>query len=144
MDLGIAGGTNSAAYGINSNGMVVGYTMMANGGMEPMMSADDLSGTSGMMNMGMGNLGAVGGESWFVNDAGAIAAGGSGIIKSSAQSHLWISGNGLQKSNSDDTTRFVYDSYGGYKIYSGPGAGAARGRSSRSRDGPARRRRRRS
>jgi hypothetical protein len=49
----------------------------------------------------------------------AIKAGGTGIIQSTASSYLWISGNSLQKANSDDTTRWQYDDYGGYKVYGG-------------------------
>ncbi len=49
----------------------------------------------------------------------ALKAAGSGIIQSTANSYLWISGNSLQKANSDDTTRWQYDDYGGYKVYAG-------------------------
>jgi hypothetical protein len=49
----------------------------------------------------------------------ALRVAGSGIIQSTASSYLWISGNGLQKSVSDDTTRFEYDEYGGYKVSGG-------------------------
>jgi hypothetical protein len=49
----------------------------------------------------------------------AIAATGTGIIQSTAKSYIWISGNNLQKSDSDDTTEFEYDLYGGYKVYGG-------------------------
>jgi len=49
----------------------------------------------------------------------AIKADGSGIIQSTARSYLWISGNSLQKGNSDDTTRFEFDPYGGYEVYGG-------------------------
>jgi hypothetical protein len=74
------------------------------------------------------NFGVVG-RSWspngygglFANEGGGVAlqAGGSGIIQSTANSYLWISGNGLQKGDSNDTTRFEFDSYGGYKVYGG-------------------------
>jgi hypothetical protein len=53
----------------------------------------------------------------------AIEAGGNGIIQSTARSYLWISGNSLQKGNSDDTTRWEYDDYGGYRVYSGAEGG---------------------
>jgi len=49
----------------------------------------------------------------------ALKAAGSGIIQSTASSYLWISGNSLQKANSDDTTRWEYDDYGGYRVYGG-------------------------
>ncbi len=49
----------------------------------------------------------------------ALAARGTGIIQSTAKSYLWISGNSLQKANSDDTTEVEYDLYGGYKAYNG-------------------------
>ena len=49
----------------------------------------------------------------------ALKAAGSGIIQSTANSFLWISGNSLQKANSDDTTRWEYDDYGGYRVYGG-------------------------
>ncbi len=49
----------------------------------------------------------------------AIKAGGTGIIQSTARSYLWISGNALQKADSNDATRLAYDVYGGYKVYGG-------------------------
>ncbi len=55
----------------------------------------------------------------FVLKGVALKAAGSGIIQSTAKSYLWISGNSLQKANSDDTTRWAYDDYGGYKVYAG-------------------------
>jgi hypothetical protein len=58
------------------------------------------------------------GRAWYGLGV-ALKAAGSGIIQSTANSYLWISGNGLQKGNSDDTTRFVYDQYGGYQVFSG-------------------------
>jgi len=74
------------------------------------------------------NFGVVG-TSWSPNGYGghfsnqgdgvALRTSGSGIIQSTANSYLWISGNGLQKGDSDDTTRFEFDSYGGYKVYGG-------------------------
>ncbi len=91
MDLGTAGGTNSEAYCINSNRSVVGYTMMSTGSDEPIMSTNALFGSSSMTTMGMGSMGASGGQSWFVNDMGANVgqaqmAGGN--------YHAFISGNG--------------------------------------------------
>lgn len=49
----------------------------------------------------------------------SIFASGTGRIKSKANSYLFISGNTLQKSNSADTTQFVYDSVGGYQVFGG-------------------------
>ena len=49
----------------------------------------------------------------------AINAMGTGIIKSSAKSYLWISGNDLRPKNSTDTTQFEMDIYGGVKVRSG-------------------------
>lgn len=49
----------------------------------------------------------------------AIKASGTGIIQSTARSYLWISGNALQKADSNDATRLAYDIYGGYKVYGG-------------------------
>lgn len=49
----------------------------------------------------------------------AIRAAGTGIIQSTANSYLWISGNALQKANSTDTTLFIYDLYGGYQVRGG-------------------------
>jgi hypothetical protein len=49
----------------------------------------------------------------------AIKAAGAGTIQSTANSYLWISGNSLQKGNSEDSTRFEFDSYGGYEVYGG-------------------------
>ena len=73
MDLGTAGGTNSEAYCLNSNRMVVGYTMMSDGSMEPIMSTNAVMGSGSMMTMGIGGMGASGGQSWFVNDVGNTA-----------------------------------------------------------------------
>jgi hypothetical protein len=57
---------------------------------------------------------------YFRNSNGvALKAVGSGIIQSTARSYVWISGNSLQKANSDDTTEFEYDLYGGYKVNGG-------------------------
>jgi hypothetical protein len=49
----------------------------------------------------------------------AIRAAGTGVIQSTAKSYLWISGNALQKANSADTTVFIYDLYGGYRVQGG-------------------------
>jgi probable HAF family extracellular repeat protein len=73
MDLGTAGGTNSEAYCINSNRMVVGYATMSDGSQEPIMSTNVMLGSSGMMTMGMGGMGASGGQFWFANDLGTTA-----------------------------------------------------------------------
>ncbi len=70
MDLGTAGGTKSEAYCLNSNRMVVGYAMMSNGTEQPIMSTNALMGSTSMMTMGMGGMGASGGQLWFVNDLG--------------------------------------------------------------------------
>ena len=46
----------------------------------------------------------------------AIRASGTGIIQSTAKSYVWISGNNLRKKDSDDTTEFECDIYGGVKV----------------------------
>jgi probable HAF family extracellular repeat protein len=73
MDLGTAGGTNSEAFCINSNRMVVGYTMMGDGSERPVMATNALMGSSSMMTMGMGGMGASGGQAWSINDLGNTA-----------------------------------------------------------------------
>jgi probable HAF family extracellular repeat protein len=95
MDLGTGGGTNSEAYCINSNRSVVGYAMMSNGSMEPIMSTNASYGSSSMMTMGMGGMGgASGGQAWSINNMGddvgqaqmsggnyhAFASGGGGMM----------------------------------------------------------------
>jgi probable HAF family extracellular repeat protein len=91
MDLGTAGGTNSEAYCINGNRMVVGYAMMSNGSMEPIMSTNALFGSSSMMTMGMGGMGASGGQSWSVNDMGDTA----GMAQMAGGNHHgFVSGSG--------------------------------------------------
>jgi probable HAF family extracellular repeat protein len=91
MDLGTAGGTNSEAYCINSNRMVVGYAMMSNGSMQPIMSTNARFGSSSMMTMGMGGMGASGGQSWFVNDMGDAA----GLAQMpGGNHHAFVSGSG--------------------------------------------------
>ncbi len=91
MDLGVAGGTNAEACGINSNRMVVGFTTEAGGVMQPIMSTNALRGMSGMTTMGMGGMGATGGQSWFVNEMGNF----SGQAQMSAGNHhAFVSGGG--------------------------------------------------
>ena len=90
MDLGLSGGTNAEAYGINSNRMVVGFTMESGGGMQPIMSTNALQGMSGMTTMGMGGVGATGGQSWFVNDMGTIAGQSQ---MSAGNHHAFVSGS---------------------------------------------------
>ena len=91
MDLGTAGGTNSEAYCINSNRMVVGYAMMSNGSEQPIMSTNAIYGSSSMTSMGMGGMGAVGGQSWFVNGIGDTAGQAQ---MSGGNFHATVSGNG--------------------------------------------------
>jgi len=52
-------------------------------------------------------------------DGVAIAAAGTGVITSTAQSSLWISGNGVRPYHQNDTTIIDMDTIGGAKIYSG-------------------------
>jgi hypothetical protein len=49
----------------------------------------------------------------------AIVAAGTGTIKSSAQSSIWISGNGVRPYHASDTTVIDMDTTGGAKIYPG-------------------------
>lgn len=91
MDLGTAGGTNSEAYCINSNRMVVGYAMMSNGSTQPIMSTNAMLGSSSMMGMGMGGMGASGGQSWFVNDMGQTAGQAQ---MPGGNYHAFVSGSG--------------------------------------------------
>jgi hypothetical protein len=51
----------------------------------------------------------------------ALKAAGSGVIQSTAESYLWVSGNSLVKAKSDDTTKFSRDLYGGFVITGGSG-----------------------
>jgi hypothetical protein len=53
----------------------------------------------------------------------AISAEGSGIIKSTAKSYVWISGRGVRPYSANDSTRINMDSIGGAKIYRGTAAG---------------------
>ena len=91
MDLGTAGGTNSAAYCINSNRMVVGGTMMSDGTMDPIMSTNAQFGGSSMMTMGMGSMGASGGQSWYVNEMGDTAGQ---AMMSGGNYHAFVAGGG--------------------------------------------------
>ncbi len=91
MDLGVAGGTNAEAYCINSNRMVVGYAMMSNGSAQPILSTNAMYGSSSMMTMSMGGMGASGGQSWFVNDMGNIAGQAQ---MSGGNFHAIVSGSG--------------------------------------------------
>ena len=49
----------------------------------------------------------------------AIAAEGTGRITSTAQSHLWISGNGVRPWHHTDSTYIDMDTIGGAKVYPG-------------------------
>jgi hypothetical protein len=53
----------------------------------------------------------------------AIVAGGTGIIRSAAQTSLWISGNGVRPFNSADSTIINMDTVGGALISRGVTAG---------------------
>jgi hypothetical protein len=53
----------------------------------------------------------------------AIKAEGTGIIRSTARSYVWISGNDLRKKHSTDTTRFECDTFGGVKVRRGADPG---------------------
>ncbi|HEV2247304.1 MAG TPA: hypothetical protein VGW37_11685 [Terriglobia bacterium] len=91
MDLGTAGGTNAEAYCINSNRMVVGGARMSDGTMEPIMSTNATMGSGSMTTMGMGGMGASGGESWSVNNLGQTAGQG---LMSGGNQHAFVSGGG--------------------------------------------------
>jgi hypothetical protein len=53
----------------------------------------------------------------------ALAAGGTGVITSTAQTALWISGNGVRPWNWDDSTEISLDTIGGAFIRRGADAG---------------------
>jgi hypothetical protein len=107
--------TSSGLYGhaTGASGLTYGITGVA--------ESPDGRGVYGIGN-GVGVYGSstAGYGGYFRSTSGvALRVAGSGIIRSAARSYLWISGNGLQKAVSDDTTRFVYDDYGGYQVYAG-------------------------
>ena len=83
------------------------------------VNSEGLHGASGT-SAGVGGYSLLGqglyGES--LNGA-AIGAGGTGIITSTAQTELWISGNGLRPHNWDDTTEIDMDTIGGAFIRAG-------------------------
>jgi len=54
----------------------------------------------------------------------AVSAEGTGVIRSTAKSYLWISGNDLRPYQASDTTIINMDTVGGAKIYSGATLGA--------------------
>jgi hypothetical protein len=56
-------------------------------------------------------------------DGVALIVDGSGIIRSTAKSYLWISGNGLRPYRQSDSTIIDMDTIGGAKIYRGATAG---------------------
>lgn len=72
---------------------------------------------------GVVGAGATGVEGVGLTDA-AFLASGTGVIQSVANSYVWISGNGLQKRASADSTQFEMDSYGGVLVTRGVDAGA--------------------
>lgn len=53
------------------------------------------------------------------SDGVSFLAGGSGVIRSTAQSALWISGNGLRKYKESDTTVIDMDTVGGAFVRQG-------------------------
>lgn len=69
--------------------------------------------------IGVSGVGPVGVQGYSATGGVAIRASGTGVIQSTAKSYLWISGNSLQKADTNDTTRFLYDYYGGYYVYGG-------------------------
>ncbi len=100
MDLGTAGGTNSEVYCISSNRMVAGYAMMSNGTMQPIMSTNAMFGSSSMMGMGMGGMGASGGQFWSINNLGDTA----GMAQMPAGNHHAVvsaSGGMMGRMNTD-------------------------------------------
>jgi probable HAF family extracellular repeat protein len=73
MDMSTVGGTNSELYCISSNRMAAGYAMMSSGTMQPIISTNAMFGSSSMMGMGMGGMGASGGQFWSINNTGNTA-----------------------------------------------------------------------
>jgi hypothetical protein len=57
------------------------------------------------------------------NTGPAIVAAGTGVIKSSAQTSIWISGNDVRPYRSTDTTVIDLESIGGAKVYPGTTVG---------------------
>lgn len=61
---------------------------------------------------------------YFRNNSGvALKAAGSGIIQSTAQSYVWISGNGVRPFHQSDSTVIDMDTKGGALVYCGATSG---------------------
>ncbi len=58
------------------------------------------------------------------NSGPALSLGGTGIVKSSARSYIWISGNAFAKNRSSDSTRWDMQPNGSAKIWRGSASGS--------------------
>ncbi len=106
-----ASGTNYAVYATNAS--PAGYAGYFN-------NSSSGTGVSGISTAGTGVYAGSLGTALVANGGDtAISAGGTGKIKSTAKSYVWISGNGVRPFNSTDSTRINMDSVGGARIYRG-------------------------
>jgi len=114
-------GEGIASYSASGRG-VYGFSNSSYGVFGESMNSRGVYGSStngpGVRGYSDNDCGVVG----YGNVGAAICAVGNGRIESSANSYIWISGNNLVKANSNDTTVFERDFYGGFKVSGGTGA----------------------
>ena len=113
-------GYGISAYSANNNGVYASSGADDQAAISGYNSStgEGIKGTSvGGVGVYGGSIGGVGVEA--SSTSVSLKATGTGIIQSSAQSYLWISGNNLVKANTSDTTTFSRDLYGGFKVYGG-------------------------
>lgn len=113
-----ASGVNYGVYGASSSGAGTGgyfYNFSEGTG----LSGISVAGTG----VYAGSLGTA--LRAHAGTGAAVSAEGTGIIRSTAKSYLWISGNGLRPYKKSDTTIIDLDTIGGAKIYTGVAGGSA-------------------
>jgi hypothetical protein len=117
---GIASSSTGATNG------VYGSATSANGAGGYFYNFADGTGLSGISVAGTGvYAGSLGTALRASSGTGAaVSAEGTGVIRSTAKSYLWISGNDLRPYLAADTTIINMDTVGGAKIYSGATLGA--------------------
>jgi hypothetical protein len=105
-------GVNYGVYGVSNSGAGTGGYFY---------NYSEGTGLSGISAAGTGVYAGSLGTALRANagTGAAVSAEGTGIIRSTAKSYLWISGNDLRPYQAADTTVINMDTVGGAKIYSG-------------------------
>ncbi len=118
----------SLVPGADLRGALSGQSMLTveNSSSEFSTAISGLSSAPTGMNYGVHGTSnsATGYGGYFENSAGtALKAAGSGVIQSTASSHIWLSGNGVRPYHQSDTTIIDMDSVGGAVVSRGAATG---------------------